>query len=235
MNERNSQITCQAAVLLILFVCSIPLKAAPITFGFEGEFFNPGNETEFSSNFTPGDPVVGSFTFESTTPDSNSAADTGFYENSILGANLVIGEFSFDFDPLGYNFINVTRKYFEETETFYSLYQVGFDLRPALGVTDLSFVLNYEQLLRPTNFPNPLVLDDSLSSNPPDATSIDPSSFSHLRVTTTEFYNIKAFSGPEQIPPQLTRVPEPSSLVLISVGLLASIGLKSRRKKGRTS
>jgi len=235
MTPNNPGMTCQISLLIALLISSNSLKAGPITFQFEGEFFNYGNESAFSSNFTSGDPVFGRFTFDSSTPDSNSDPEAGIYRDAIRAAHLRIGEFSFALDPLQQSIIGITRKYFEAFDSYYSLYSVGFKLKPALGVTDLSFLLHYEQFDRPRDFPSPLVRDDSLSSTPPDTTTIDPSSFFHLYVADTERYTISALSSTKQALPALTRVSEPNTSILLTLGLLAAFGPRIFRGREKLS
>jgi hypothetical protein len=89
---RSRAVTCLANLGLVLFGTLATAQAAPITFGFTG--IVQSVVPALSSTFHPGDAFSGSYTFESTTPDTDSSTGLGLYANAITDLTFTIGAYT---------------------------------------------------------------------------------------------------------------------------------------------
>jgi hypothetical protein len=89
---RSRAVTCLANLGLVLFGTLPTAQAAPITFGFTG--IVQSVVPALSSTFHPGDAFSGSYTFESTTPDTDSSAGLGLYANAITDLTFTIAAYT---------------------------------------------------------------------------------------------------------------------------------------------
>ncbi len=88
--------------------CSPPVKAELITIKIEGVVDYVGDPYNYlEGKIIPGDIITGSYTYDSTTHDSNPSPYIGMYEHytSPYGIKLSIGEFVFQSDPDNVDFL----------------------------------------------------------------------------------------------------------------------------------
>jgi hypothetical protein len=93
-NERSRSlaVTC-ITVLGFALVSALPTaQATPTTFAYTGivQTVVPA----LSGTFQPGDAFSGSYTFESTTPDTDPSPGFGLYANAITGLTFTIGSYT---------------------------------------------------------------------------------------------------------------------------------------------
>jgi len=204
------------AAAALLAVCVAPLSAAPITFTFTGIVDNV--DPALASDFAPGDAFTMSYTFESTTParvgsDSTFAVfdaltSTDFTLNAYAGSATGSEEIQVDNDP---PFPNVDR------------YSAG----PGAGSTKIGPQVNgldlasfFVRLDDSTNtvFSDALILPLSLSLS--DFTSAGFAVF-----FANDIGDIFVVDGHIT-----TLVPEPTSMMLALVGVVAVAGYARRRR-----
>ncbi len=90
--SRSRAVTCLAALGFALFSALTTAQATPISFAFTGVVQNVA--PALSGTFQPGDAFSGSYTFESTTPDTDPSAGLGLYANAISGLTFTIGSYT---------------------------------------------------------------------------------------------------------------------------------------------
>lgn len=225
MNANHTNTRFQAVLAFALFTATASVNATPITFEFVTEY-SGGALTPLSQHFTPGDLVRGSFTFDSTTPDSNALGSMGRYSQTILSARFAIGDDTFEMDPTGVSFIEVIH-HDSGPLGFVNQYTIGWDLGPMFGLTDLSAIIHYEQFYPQPGTPQ-LVDSDALPTEVPTVLEGDPN---YIQVDPSSYFGIlDGFRSHEMMPPTLSRVPEPSGFALV---LLALAGLSASRRASR--
>lgn len=83
-----------AACVAVLVVMVTSAQAAPVTFSFSGTViqinFSNGTPTEFAI----GDTFSGTYTFDSTTPDSNTSPNLGDYYTPLTPLSATVGSYS---------------------------------------------------------------------------------------------------------------------------------------------
>lgn len=195
------------ASVLPLGVGVHPAAGGPITFEFAGEITFVSDVNNFlGGTITAGNPFFGSFTFESTTPDSSPEDPTlGAYVDVFTDISGHFGGLSF-LGPVGAtNSISVVNGFIDG-------YAVSADI-DVLGET-LKLVVNF------IDGDGMAFSDDSLPLSPPDLTSFDTALFS-------------IFDASELIPLTLqgeiiSLTPEPGTLALLAIGVL----LVAKRRSG---
>ncbi len=175
-------------------------RAGPITWEFSGEIFlvSDGNDL-LGGAVVVGTPFSGSFTFESTTEDSDPRSFVGFYEDVLLDLQGQVGDVPFS-GPLGETSITIV----ESLSDSYSL------------VTDVDFLgerLDFGIFL---SGPSALFADTSLALLPPDLDSFG-SQGSFTIVDGTEVLSLNVRGSVSVL------VPEPATVLLLAGGLALAV------------
>ncbi len=195
-------------------------RAALVTFSFSGTVTSVG--TGLSAEFGVGRPVVGLYSFESTTPDLDPA-DSGVYDGALRGLEFAIGtngsSYRGTLRPNTPNSIELVRpsfhSYFVGTDQF-----VGRSVQGPGGATYRPglFALN---LLDPTGR---ALSDDRLPPLPPSLAGF---------LDRTLFFDFDTASGPNETViarvDSLALVSLPPAAVLFFAGFLCLAGLHWRR------
>lgn len=212
------RITCfliGAAVVL----CATPAHTFPIELKFKGEvtstFFDPFDP--FAGSIAPNTSIVGSYTFESTTPDAIPDSSVGSYSNFgfPFGMNVGIGGISFATNE----FLNVGVA---------NDIGGGLDQYTVLGEQGQPFV-DPEALLIQVFFEDPTGLalsDDRLPLAVSDLSDFTFGSFFLDGVRIDNDGTLFQF----QIQGSIMAVPEPHSILLFMVGLFG-LGIMRRHRQ----
>ena len=195
-------------------------SAAPVTFSFGGavtdvmgSVFTPGGQG--ANGFSTGLPFSGSFTFNSSTPDSIAGANNGRYNGAIQNLTVNVGTYQATFTP-GSSFIQVINR---PSGDIYELRADGFLGNPVNGRIPTSFQF---QLTDPSAsaFSN-----DSLPTSPPSLSSF----------ASGQWRLIFEANGRRVQGAIASLVPLPAAVWLFGAGLIALVGLGSRSLARRDS
>lgn len=189
-------------------------RASPITWEFAGEITRVSDPNDFFGGAViVGSPFSGSYTFESTTPDSDpDDARFGLYDNAITSISGEVGNLTFlgpfrstNFPPGSTNFIWISND------------PALDDYLVRSGINLLGETVDLEMLL--VDGTGAMFRSDSLPLLPPDLGSLDTAGFSIFFESEASGFSIAA--------PLTSLVPEPGTLALIGLGAL--VLLKRRR------
>jgi len=191
---------------------SLPAAArgGPVTWEFVGEVtrvFDPDNLLD--GEVVIGNPMEGTFTFESTTSDGNPSPTIGSYHNAVTGVDATVGVHSLEGPTVpNWNKINSIAVY-DGTGPFPD----AFDVFTAVDFLGQEFFI-WRMLLSDAN--GNLFVTDALPMSPPDLELVQ-THFSIIDPTET----IDVELGIDGNLTLLRLVPEPSAITLLSLGALA--------------
>jgi hypothetical protein len=198
-----------AIVGLLTFLGTPEVRAAPVQFTFTGSVTDiPVNDT--SLVVSPGDSIIGSYTFESTTPDGAASATEGSYtapSGAPYGLSVTIGGNPFSTQ----DFLNIGIANFGLLGDVYTV----LGCSPDVGCTDLEL----EIALR--DIDGTAFSSDALPLTPPLLSLFEIRTFhvfallggNELQIEGT----IDALTCPTCVP---TPIPEPGTLGLMVAGLV---------------
>ena len=95
-------------IICALYFSALPAQATLITIEIEATVDSvEDNGNYLEGQINPGDIITGTYTYESTTPDTNPSPYVGDYEHfaSPAGIFLSVGEFDFTTDPTNVDFL----------------------------------------------------------------------------------------------------------------------------------
>ena len=203
-----------AGALMFIFVLAPSHgSAALVTFSFGGSVsdvlgsvFTPGGQG--ANGFSTGLPLSGSFTFNSSTPDSNAGANNGRYNGAIQNLVVNVGTYQATFSP-GSSFIQVINR---PSGDIYEVRADGFLGNSVNGRIPTSFRLQLTD-------PNASVFsNDSLPTTPPSLSSF----------ASSQWRLIFEANGRRVQGAIASLVPLPAAVWLFGAGLIALVGLGSR-------
>ena len=202
-----------SALMFILLLAPGHASAAPVTFSFGGavtdvmgSVFTPGGQGP--NGFSTGLPFSGSFTFDSSTPDSIAAANNGRYNGAIQNLTVNVGTYQATFTP-GSSFIQVINR---PSGDIYELRADGFLGNSVNGRIPTSFRL---ELTDPSAS---VFSNDSLPTSPPSLSSF----------ASSQWRLIFEANGRRVQGAIASLVPLPAAVWLFGAGLIALVGLGSR-------
>lgn len=156
------------SVVLISILLAGPSWAAEIEFGYKGTVTVV--DASFAASLPPGSgvvvgaPIWVTYSFESTTPDSDPDSSLGSYVDAIQSWTLYVGDYTFTHDPGGA--VNEISVLFEFGATIYESVD-GVQATPSIpGQSSLESDVLFVGLLSP-------LADDSLPVTQPDPASPD--------------------------------------------------------------
>lgn len=194
-------IGCLVAVATVMQAA--PASGGLVTWEFTGEITSVKDTSGLLGGaVVVGTPFSGSFTFESTTFDSNAALDVGWYANANTDISGFLGGLGFSGPGLGTNAVSVTNGAAgsgpDRLDSFGSVDLIADGLTFWLSLIDSSG----------TAFVN-----DDLPVAPPDLNSFDSATIRFLRQT-----------GDIDLLGEITSLtPDPSTLSLLVFGSLAAL------------
>ncbi|HKY06936.1 MAG TPA: PEP-CTERM sorting domain-containing protein, partial [Candidatus Binatia bacterium] len=199
------------AIAILIAVHYAPAGASPITFSFSGTlvFVDPS----LSGTFSPGQTISGTYTFESTTPDSDPGnPNFGGYPGANTNLSFVAGSYTGSFGGPAFNATNVGLSF----PGPFDVYQVNIPLAgPNVGsATPFQFALDIRDLDQTA------LASDALPLTPPDLALFETRAIT-LIFDDNSFVVASLDS--------LQQVPEPSALFLLVVGIAA--GVRSLRRR----
>jgi hypothetical protein len=209
--------TTRVAALLALTWAGLLLSSAParadlITFQFEGIVTSVVELT----GFNVGDPISGTYTFESTTSDLFLADLTlGGYLGAVTDLSFVVSGYTGSFGP-GFNAINIGNPFGASGD----IYQVnsGFTGASVSGFDPEFFALDIRDST------GTALSSDLLPTTPPNLALFD------TRVITLGFEDDEDSGFVIAQLTSLTRVPVPPGLLLLASGLAGLVALRRMRK-----
>lgn len=228
--------TSSLSVILIGFVLTIyavTASAAPMTIRLSGPMFdNPA--LQLAPPYPPNPLDVGrgdswsmTYTFESSTPDSDATDTRGEYHNVLMALTFTLGDFTFDLDPLMSSEMIILNDYGPGSPGSpgadkYTLRAAG-SLEDDHGFTSVAVLidsLNFNSVLPPFNQFD----SDALPLKPPPLTGDLNQFIVDFETTSSETVRYQGIWS------QAAVVPEPSTLALLGIGLVG-LGWMGRKKK----
>lgn len=195
-----------------VLLAPVAAKAAPVTFSFTGTV--TAVDAALAGEFSLGESVVGSYTFESTTPDSDPGDPTlGIYDNAITAFSATFGGDYTVTQGLD-NDISVANG-----PPGNDVYQVFLTNPTAPTVAGLSLGALF---LGIGDFESNVFNSDALPLTPPDLAEFD------FDISGAIFLDSPINQGMNFQLTSLTLVPEPSTLAFVALGLM---GVCCHRRK----
>jgi hypothetical protein len=194
---------------LIAFLGTPEVRAAPVQFTFTGSVTDiPVNET--SLVVSPGDPISGSYIFESTTPDGAASATEGSYtapSGAPYDLSVTVGGNLFSTN----DFLNVGIANFGSLGDFYTVLACS----PDVSCADLEMELFLQDL------DGTALTSDALPLTPPDLSLFAIRTFHVFALIGGNALQIEGtidtLTCPTCVP---TPIPEPGTLWLMVAGLM---------------
>lgn len=199
--------------LAVLLGAPVAAMAATVTFGFTGVV--TAVNAPLAAEFSVGEPVVGNYTFESTTADLDPGDPTlGDYDNAITAFTATFGG---DY--------TVTRGFDNDIfvsngPTINDVYCIYLNDPMAPTAAGLDIIALIIQLI---DTDSTVFASDSLPLTPPDLSEFEAS------LTATIFYDEPGNQWIDFQLTSLTLIPEPGTITLLLCGL-ASLALLRRRR-----
>ena len=160
-------------IVSIMAVCfcalsAPPAKAAIVTIEIEAEIYSVSDPYNFfEGNIKVGDIIKGTYSYDTSTPDSEPLGYAGLYEhhNPTAGISLNIGDFNFRTDPDNVDFVvAILNDYLpSKKDQFWMRSYNNLPLPSGVAVDGISWQLdeNFGNAISGTALPtDPLVLDD---------------------------------------------------------------------------
>jgi hypothetical protein len=213
--RRKAVVTAAAFALALGFAPLARIRAGPVTFHFAGEVTRVVDpDGLLLGAILVGDPFFGSYTFESTTPDSDPHPQRGIYDGAISMVSGQVGGLAFS-GPVGpLNGIRIENDFSgPQSEIYQVLSDVNFTNR------SMDFLISF------SGFPVDVLSSDALSTTPPD-----PLLFDTAQLIITD----KSETIPIHLDGEMrSLVPEPTTLVLTLAGVLSVLVPRGyRRRRG---
>lgn len=201
---------CKYSVTFSCFIAANSLNAQSISYSFEGVVETPS--PFLGDRFQVGDPVTGSFTYDSSTPDGQPGnMSVGSYLGSIEAFDFQIGDYSASISPVIHGDIRV-----DDRTTIVPNPRPHRDAYTAVALMSGEQVEGFDLLLASLqilDFDGDAITDDPITPPQLDLFS-DP-------LITIDFAPVG--SDQNRIWASLTslqQVPEPASVALLSVGVI---------------
>lgn len=222
----------KSSLLLITALCIIAVLGSqqnalsiPRTFNFEGTVTTVPDQ--ISATFNTTQTITGSYTFESSQPDSDPAVNKGFYTDGITALNINIDGYTATLHPLA-------------NDNYFDIEDMGFlnKDRYTLNVDPLANIVNGFNSsffsLNLTDDDANAITGDALPDVPPDLSDFTSArwyiSFENADPDIFEFIYLRGDLISLTLA-DISTVPEPSTLLLFGTGLVG-IGIFRRKFKG---
>ncbi|MCB9849737.1 MAG: hypothetical protein H6817_03440 [Phycisphaerales bacterium] len=186
-------------VVIMAFACAGVAQATPVTFAFEGDItFVSDRDGILGGQVNVGDTFSGSYTFESTTPDSEPHPRFGYYDDAISQIDGQAGGVPFSSPSGSTSYINIRNNEGGLSDSYFAFGDVLIADRAVTFSIQL-FGSDTTQLS-----------DDSLLLVPPELTAFSPRLL-FLGGSESAGINIQADVS------SLVLIPEPHTLTLVVV------------------
>ena len=213
-------------VLLSFIFLTSSVSAFPINYEFSGTLVYV--KSDLSGKFSTGEAFLGSFSFESTTPDADSNPTIGTYFNRFNNFSLEVGSAEFGLRSDSFSFVGV------KNNNAYSEDNYLFNLLRMSGPTVNAFYPYLFHIYLESTSAADLIKNDLLPVLLPDVKGFSSRSFFRIYFRDETNNSIPEFIGLSGRLDTMTAsspVPEPSTMLLLGSGLLGLWGARKKFKK----